>query len=312
MTNSLLTHEVIKTTLPKAKELRRVAEPMITLAKEPTLANRRLAFNRLRDRDVVMKLFNEWAGAYQARPGGYLRILTFGFRVGDKAPMALVSWSTAPRAEAATPRPRNSACGEEEGRALRPVFRSSSARRAPPGLNATIRRPCGWTIRLPRASRWAFHNRGGRAQARATARANPGSVDGRYVRRRRDMGERHVLESKAAARGGLRSPSSRCRRSPTGFTRPPYCRMKHYLGSRAGYLQPVRRGSPYDLCRLRRRQVDCHQGIRPQRLQGLQAAGRRPEPWPATSRCTGASSTSVMSTTRTSLLPTARTPTSCG
>jgi large subunit ribosomal protein L17 len=90
MTNSLLTHEVIKTTLPKAKELRRVAEPMITLAKEPTLANRRLAFNRLRDRDVVTKLFNELGPRYQARPGGYLRILKFGFRVGDKAPMALV------------------------------------------------------------------------------------------------------------------------------------------------------------------------------------------------------------------------------
>jgi large subunit ribosomal protein L17 len=90
MTNSLLTHEVIRTTLPKAKELRRVAEPLITLGKEPTLANRRLAFNRLRDRDVVTKLFNELGPRYQARPGGYLRILKFGFRVGDKAPMALV------------------------------------------------------------------------------------------------------------------------------------------------------------------------------------------------------------------------------
>ena len=90
MTNSLLTHEVIRTTLPKAKELRRVAEPMITLAKEATLANRRLAFNRLRDRDVVTKLFDELGPRYQARPGGYLRILKFGFRVGDNAPMALV------------------------------------------------------------------------------------------------------------------------------------------------------------------------------------------------------------------------------
>ena len=90
MTNSLLTHEVIKTTLPKAKELRRVAEPMITLGKEPTLANRRLAFDRLRDRDVVSKLFNELGPRYKARPGGYLRILKFGFRVGDNAPMALV------------------------------------------------------------------------------------------------------------------------------------------------------------------------------------------------------------------------------
>ncbi len=81
MTNSLLTHEVIKTTLPKAKELRRVAEPLITLGKNPTLANRRLAFDRLRDRDVVGKLFNELGPRYKARPGGYLRILKFGFRV---------------------------------------------------------------------------------------------------------------------------------------------------------------------------------------------------------------------------------------
>jgi large subunit ribosomal protein L17 len=90
MTNSLLTHEAIKTTLPKAKELRRVAEPLITLAKTPTVANRRLAFNRLRDRDVVTKLFDELGPRYQARPGGYLRILKFGFRQGDNAPMALV------------------------------------------------------------------------------------------------------------------------------------------------------------------------------------------------------------------------------
>ena len=90
MTNSLLTHEVIRTTLPKAKELRRVAEPLITLGKEATLANRRLAFSRLRDRDVVTKLFNELGPRYKARPGGYLRILRYGFRVGDKAPMALV------------------------------------------------------------------------------------------------------------------------------------------------------------------------------------------------------------------------------
>jgi len=90
MTNSLLTHEVIRTTLPKAKELRRVAEPMITLAKEPTLANRRLAFNRLRDRAVVTKLFNELGPRYAKRNGGYLRILKYGFRKGDNAPMALV------------------------------------------------------------------------------------------------------------------------------------------------------------------------------------------------------------------------------
>lgn len=90
MTNSLLRHEAIKTTLPKAKELRRVVEPMITLGKKPSLANRRLAFNRLRDRDMVVKLFDELGPRYQARNGGYLRILKFGFRHGDNAPMALV------------------------------------------------------------------------------------------------------------------------------------------------------------------------------------------------------------------------------
>lgn len=90
MTNSLLRHEVIKTTLPKAKELRRVVEPMITLGKKPSLANRRLAFNRLRDREVVVKLFDELGPRYATRNGGYLRILKFGFRVGDNAPMALV------------------------------------------------------------------------------------------------------------------------------------------------------------------------------------------------------------------------------
>jgi len=90
MCNSLLTHEAIKTTVPKAKELRRVVEPLITLAKEATLANRRLAFDRLRDRDVVTKLFNELGPRYNARPGGYTRILKMGFRVGDNAPMAFV------------------------------------------------------------------------------------------------------------------------------------------------------------------------------------------------------------------------------
>ena len=90
MTNSLLKHEVIKTTLPKAKELRRFVEPMITLGKKPSLANRRLAFNRLRDRDMVVKLFDEIGPRYATRNGGYLRILKFGFRLGDNAPMALV------------------------------------------------------------------------------------------------------------------------------------------------------------------------------------------------------------------------------
>ena len=90
MMNSLLQHEAIKTTLPKAKELRRVVEPMITLAKTPTLANKRLAFDRLRDRDMVVKLFAELGPRYQTRPGGYTRILQMGLRVGDHAPMALV------------------------------------------------------------------------------------------------------------------------------------------------------------------------------------------------------------------------------
>ena len=101
MTNSLFLHEAIKTTLPKAKELRRVAEPLITLAKTPTVANRRLAFDRLRDREMVTKLFNELGPRYQGRPGGYLRILKFGFRQGDAAPMALVELMDRPNAEAA-------------------------------------------------------------------------------------------------------------------------------------------------------------------------------------------------------------------
>ena len=90
MMNSLIAHEVIRTTLPKAKELRRVVEPLITLAKKPTLANRRLAFDRTRDREVVVKLFGELGPRYQARPGGYTRILKMGYRVGDNAPMAYV------------------------------------------------------------------------------------------------------------------------------------------------------------------------------------------------------------------------------
>ena len=90
MSNSLLRHELIKTTLPKAKELRRVVEPLITLAKEPSLANRRLAFDRLRDRDMVVKLFGELGPRYKSRPGGYTRILKFGFRNGDNAPMAVM------------------------------------------------------------------------------------------------------------------------------------------------------------------------------------------------------------------------------
>jgi large subunit ribosomal protein L17 len=99
MTNSLFLHEAIRTTLPKAKELRRVAERLITLGKTPTLANRRLAFARLRDREMVTKLFNELGPRYQARPGGYLRILKFGFRPGDAAPMALVELVDRPQTQ---------------------------------------------------------------------------------------------------------------------------------------------------------------------------------------------------------------------
>jgi large subunit ribosomal protein L17 len=90
MTVSLLRHEAIKTTLPKAKELRRVAEPILTLGKNPSLANRRLAFARLRDREMVTKLFDELGPRYASRNGGYSRILKFGFRKGDNAPMALI------------------------------------------------------------------------------------------------------------------------------------------------------------------------------------------------------------------------------
>ncbi|MFW2372090.1 MAG: 50S ribosomal protein L17 [Gammaproteobacteria bacterium] len=90
MTNSLFKHEIIKTTLPKAKELRRVAEPLITLAKEDSVAKRRLAFDRMRDKEMVGKLFSDLAPRYKDRPGGYLRILKCGFRAGDAAPMAYV------------------------------------------------------------------------------------------------------------------------------------------------------------------------------------------------------------------------------
>ncbi|HEX7719491.1 MAG TPA: 50S ribosomal protein L17 [Woeseiaceae bacterium] len=90
LSNALLRHEVIKTTLPKAKELRRVVEPLITLGKKPSLANHRLAFSRLRDREMVLKVFNELGPRFSSRNGGYLRILKCGFRVGDNAPMAYV------------------------------------------------------------------------------------------------------------------------------------------------------------------------------------------------------------------------------
>ncbi len=97
MATSLFRHELIRTTVPKAKELRRVAEPLITLAKKDSVANRRLAYARIRDREMVTKLFNELGPRYQARPGGYLRILKCGFRAGDKAPMAYVELVDRPK-----------------------------------------------------------------------------------------------------------------------------------------------------------------------------------------------------------------------
>ena len=100
MTNSLFTHEVIKTTLPKAKELRRVAEPLITLGKVDGVANRRLAFSRLRDKEAVGTLFTTLGPRYASRPGGYLRILKCGFRAGDNAPMAYVELVDRPDVEA--------------------------------------------------------------------------------------------------------------------------------------------------------------------------------------------------------------------
>jgi large subunit ribosomal protein L17 len=99
MASSLFEHEIIKTTIPKAKELRRVAEPLITLAKEDSVAHRRQAFDRLRDREVVTKLFNELGPRYADRPGGYLRIMKCGYRAGDKAPMAYVELVDRPREE---------------------------------------------------------------------------------------------------------------------------------------------------------------------------------------------------------------------
>jgi len=105
MANALLTHEEITTTLPKAKELRRVVEPMITMGKAPSLANRRLAFDRLRDRGIVGKLFDELGPRYAKRNGGYLRILKFGVRKGDNAPMALVTLMDRPELQADEKKP---------------------------------------------------------------------------------------------------------------------------------------------------------------------------------------------------------------
>ncbi len=100
MAVSLMQHEIIRTTLPKAKELRRVAEPLITMAKIDSVAKRRIAFSRLRDRDIVTKLFNELGPRYKERSGGYLRILKCGFRPGDKAPMAIVELMGRPDSDA--------------------------------------------------------------------------------------------------------------------------------------------------------------------------------------------------------------------
>jgi|SRR5215813_5967751 len=114
MANSLLRHELINTTLPKAKELRRVVEPIITLGKKPSVANRRLAFDRLRDRDVVVKVFDELGPRYAKRNGGYLRILKRGFRHGDNAPMALVELMDRP--EEAAEGAADKAAGAKESR----------------------------------------------------------------------------------------------------------------------------------------------------------------------------------------------------
>ena len=114
MTVSLLRHEEIRTTLPKAKELRRVVEPMITLGKKPSLANRRLAFDRLRDRDIVSKLFDDLGPRYAKRNGGYLRILKTGFRKGDNAPLALVSLMDRPDIEGEEPADKKKASKKAE------------------------------------------------------------------------------------------------------------------------------------------------------------------------------------------------------
>jgi large subunit ribosomal protein L17 len=117
MANSLLRHEAIRTTLPKAKELRRVVEPIITLGKKPSLANRRLAFNRLRDREVVVKVFDELGPRYAKRNGGYLRILRFGLRKGDSAPMAYVELMDRPEtADAAQGKDAKAATNKEGAR----------------------------------------------------------------------------------------------------------------------------------------------------------------------------------------------------
>ena len=127
MAVSLLRHEAIKTTLPKAKELRRVVEPLITLGKKPSLANRRLAFDRTRDRDIVGKLFDVLGVRYKNRPGGYLRILKFGFRAGDTAPMALVQLVDRPETAAEA----NADATVESAPAKKAVKKEAKAKKPP-------------------------------------------------------------------------------------------------------------------------------------------------------------------------------------
>ena len=122
MSVSLLRHETIRTTLPKAKELRRVVEPIITLGKKPSLANRRLAFNRLRDREIVVKLFDQLGPRYASRNGGYLRILKCGFRDGDNAPMAFVELLDQPEEAESSAEEERSPDGEQGKTRLRPGF----------------------------------------------------------------------------------------------------------------------------------------------------------------------------------------------
>ena len=148
MTNSLLTHEVIRTTLPKAKELRRVAEPLITLGKEPTLSNRRLAFDRLRDKAVVYKLFSELGPRYAKRPGGYLRILKFGFRLGDNAPMALVELLDRPE-----PAAEGSEAAKEAKAAKRADGKTKAAKKAAAAPKADGKKPKTKQARAPKQAK---------------------------------------------------------------------------------------------------------------------------------------------------------------
>ena len=154
MTNSLLTHEVIRTTLPKAKELRRVAEPLITLGKEPTLSNRRLAFDRLRDKAVVYKLFSELGPRYAKRPGGYLRILKFGFRLGDNAPMALVELLDRPEPAAEGAEDRKESKDAKEGKAAKKADgKTKAAKKAAAAPEADGKKPKAKQARAPKQAK---------------------------------------------------------------------------------------------------------------------------------------------------------------